>query len=158
MTRTTVLVNGDAVIVSPDVRSTGPDALWTVASVRIVDELTQRIPDRVVSARVEEPPLTTRLGEDGRVGVLVQPWAQFPLTCRARLLSARHLAAEDFLPRRFALPIVRTLTVAAFAGNTVLSLDTGVGISPQQTWIVGASARGLRASHDRGARSRYRRR
>ena len=138
MSRTTVLVNGDAVIVSPDVRFTSPAALWTVASVRVVDELTQRIPDRVLSASVEEPPLMTRLGEDGRVGVLVHPWAQFPLTSGPGFSAHVDLAAEGFLPRRLALPIVRTLTVAAFAGNTVLSLDTVAGISPQQTWVVGA--------------------
>lgn len=140
MSRTTVLVNGDAVIVSPDVRFTGPDALWTVAFVRVVDELTQRIPDRVLSASVEEPPLTTRLGEDGRIGVLVQPWAQFPLTAAPGFSAHVNLAAAGFLPRRLALPIVRTLTVPVVVGDTVLSLDMVAGMSPQQTWIIGDPA------------------
>jgi hypothetical protein len=140
MSRTTVLVDGAPVIVSQDVGLAGPDALWTVATVRIIDEITQRLPDRVLSASVEEPPLTTRLGEDGRVGVLVQPWPQFPLTSSPGFSAHVNLAVAGFLPRRLVLPIVRTLTVPAVAGDTVLNLDTVAGMRPQETWTIGDPA------------------
>jgi hypothetical protein len=140
MSRATVIVAGAPVLVSPDVHFAGPDAHWTIAATRVVDEITGLPPDSVLAARVEEPRLTTRLGEDGRVGVLVQPWALFPLTAGPGFTAHVDLAAPGFLPRRVSLPIVRTLAVAALPGATVLTLDTTAGISATETWTIGDPA------------------
>ena len=135
MTRAAIVADGIQYIVSPD--SPPRHALWTIATARIVDEITGGIPDSIVSASVEEASLTTVLGDDGRIGLVVQPWDRFPLVT-ARFAAHVTIRANRFLPRRLEIPIVRELAAAVLAGSVTVPLDTAFGIRPGQRWIIGA--------------------
>jgi hypothetical protein len=139
MTRITTIVDGHPMAVSPDALPPRRDALWAMAIARVIDEITNRPIDSALAATVEEPRLLVRLGKDGRVGVLVEPWDRYPLLARPFDAHVR-LSATGFLPRRLTFPIVRALGSAVAAGATVITLDNAIAISTGQQWQIGDPA------------------
>ena len=139
MTRITTIVDGNPIVVSPDAVPPRQDALWAIAMARVIDEITDRPINSVLAAAVDEPPLLVRLGDDGRIGVLVQPWDRYPLPTRPFDAHVR-LSAQGFLPRRLTFPIVRGLGTAVAAGATVVTLDNAIAIGAGQLWQIGDPA------------------
>jgi len=139
MTRITTIVDGKAIVISPDAVPPRRDALWAMAMARVIDEITNRPIDSVLAATVDDPRLLLRLGDDGRIGVLIQPWDRYPLLAR-RFEAHVRLSATGFLPRRLTFPIVRGLGVAVAAGATVITLDNAIAIGTGQQWQIGDPA------------------
>jgi hypothetical protein len=137
MNRVTVVVDSVPVVVSPDAPPS--QAIWAVAMLRPVDEMTGGPPATPVRVAVEEAGVTARLGEDGRVGLVVQPSTRFP---HRPMPLALHvwIRAERFLPRRVAVPIVRVLAAPANLGDTVLTLDDARGVAAGQGWWLGTGS------------------
>jgi hypothetical protein len=134
MSRVTITADGIDYLTSPD--APPRRALWTVATARIVDELTSGIPNAVVSLSVEEPGLALVLGEDSRFGLVTQPQDRFPIPT-APFAAHVWIRADRYLPRRVTVPIVRQVAVAVLAGAFVVTLDSTLGIRPGQQWVIG---------------------
>jgi hypothetical protein len=105
----------------------------------VIDEITNRPLDSDLAATLDEPRFLLRLGDDGRVGVLIQPWDRYPLLARPFDAHVR-LSASGFLSRQLTFPIVRSLSAAVAAGATVITLDNAIAISNGQRWQIGDPA------------------
>jgi hypothetical protein len=104
---------------------------------RAVDEITGQPPMAAARISTPEPDLVPRSGSDGIVGLITYPTDRYPLAYSTAFAVHASIAAERYLSRDVAIPLVRELTGAVNAGDMVLTIDTVAAVRGGQRWTVG---------------------
>lgn len=138
--RTTVLVGDLAYQFSRDATASRQTALWTVVTLRVVDEITSAEPESKVWAKVSEPGLLVQLGAGGQVGLVARPAPGFPRAFAPGFSVSVTVGAERFLSRTLTLPIARALTAGVASGATTVAVDDRTAMAAGQTWRLGDPA------------------
>jgi len=121
-----------------------PCRWWGMVSARLVDETTGQPPRTAVRLSVSPESLRARIGGDGLIGVVGQPWRAFSPLLQPSFPARLEIAVEGFLPLALDVAIAvdrRQLTAAAAPGDTVLPLDNAAGLAAGERLLLGPTDR-----------------
>ncbi len=121
-----------------------PTRWWAMLSARLVDETTGRPPRAAVRLAVEPDVLSPRVGADGLIGAVGQPWRYYSPLLQASFPLSLAVSADGFLPLSLATAVPvdrRQVFAAAASGDTVITLDNAAGITAGDRVLLGPVAR-----------------
>lgn len=117
-----------------------PCRWWGMVSGRLVDETTGQPPRTAVRLSVRPGSLGARIGGDGLIGVVGQPWRAFSPLLQPAFPVRLEIAVDGFLPLALdaAIPVDRRrLAAGAVSGDTVLALNDASGIGAGERLLLG---------------------